>query len=186
MYSIHSARFLDALYCLHCGVCSVDSVVCSVHAKCFQLCCDRVTRKKWRKLSNLPAKFKIALEPGSWIRHFLLVCGYPWQLSILNNDLGHQDPIGHPVPSPHQPRALNSSQNASLSDLSPFTSAILWSRSKKDQIWQQVVFAKTGRPPTLGHGEEISIVVSCSYYSSFSYFSPCSSYVLLSPGQLQI
>ena len=113
------------------------------------------------------------------------VC-YPWQLSILNNDLGHQDPIGHPVPSPHQPRALNSSQNASLSDLSPFTSAILWSRGKKDQIWQQVVFAKTGRPPTLGHGEEISIVVSCSYYSSYSYFSPCSSYVLLSPGQLQI
>ena len=126
MYSIHSARFLDALYCLHCGVCSVDSVVCSVHAKCFQLCCDRVTRKKWRKLSNLPAKFKIALEPGSWIRHFLLVCGYPWQLSILNNDFGHQDPIGHPVPSPQQPRALIDSQLPSLISLFIF----VWSISE--------------------------------------------------------
>ena len=42
------------------------------------------------------------------------------------------------------------------------------------------------RPAPLGQGERISIVVSCSYYSSFSYFSPCFSYVLLSPGQLQI
>ena len=34
MYSIHSARFLDALYCLHCGVCTVDSVVCTVKSTC--------------------------------------------------------------------------------------------------------------------------------------------------------
>ena len=114
-------------------------------------------------------------------------CGVtPDNYLFLTMTIGHQDPIGHPPPSPQQPRALNPSQKASLSDLSPFTSAILWSRGNKDQFRQKVVCAKTGRPPLLGHGEEISIVVSCSYYSSYSYFSPCSSYVLLSPGQFQI
>ena len=115
------------------------------------------------------SKLQCSHAPGSGTFSW---CGVtPDNYLFLTMNIGHQDPIGH-RPSPQQPRALNSSQKASLSDLSPFTSAILWSRSKKDQFWQQVVFAKTGRPPLLGHGEEISIVVSCSYYSSYSYFSP--------------
>ena len=56
--------------------------------------------KKWHELSNLKAKFKIALQPGSWFRHFLLVWGYPWQLSILNNDYRPSGPHRAPPLSP--------------------------------------------------------------------------------------
>ena len=44
-----------------------------------------ITWKKCQDLSNLQTKFKIALDAGSWIRHFSRCCPWPEQLFGTNH-----------------------------------------------------------------------------------------------------
>ena len=55
---------------MHCVMCTVVSLVCSLHAN-YLLWCVWYTRK-YQDLSNLQAKFKSALEFYSKFRHFVL------------------------------------------------------------------------------------------------------------------